>query len=218
MINQVSAGTAPGPAVSGGAGGVMGKDEFLKLFVTQLRHQDPLNPMNPDQLASQLAQFSSVEQLMNIGAQLEAMAATDAQIAAMLGAGNAIGTLGRTVVALGDELALPDASEVRANVGSAGGTATLKIYDAGGRLVGERPLGSVRGGTQSFELGSAASGLPPGKYSYAIEVVDAAGNPVPVQPYVVGRVESIRHSPQGPLLIAGGIEIPLVHVVEVLDR
>ena len=39
------------------------KDAFLKLLVTQLKNQDPLNPQNPDQMAAQLAQFSTVEQL-----------------------------------------------------------------------------------------------------------------------------------------------------------
>ena len=46
---------------------VMGKDDFLQLLVTQLGNQDPLNPMDGKDFAAQLAQFSSVEQLMNIG-------------------------------------------------------------------------------------------------------------------------------------------------------
>lgn len=45
---------------------IVGKDEFLKLFVTQLKFQDPLNPMDSTGFTSQLAQFSSLEQLTNI--------------------------------------------------------------------------------------------------------------------------------------------------------
>jgi flagellar hook assembly protein FlgD len=42
----------------------LGKDEFLKLLVAQMKNQDPLNPMDGQQMAAQLAQFSSVEQLV----------------------------------------------------------------------------------------------------------------------------------------------------------
>ena len=43
----------------------LGKDEFLKLLVAQMKNQDPMNPMDGQQMAAQLAQFSSVEQLIN---------------------------------------------------------------------------------------------------------------------------------------------------------
>jgi len=49
---------------------VLGKDDFLKMLVQQLRYQDPLNPMKGDEFATQLAQFSSVEQLNNINTSL----------------------------------------------------------------------------------------------------------------------------------------------------
>jgi flagellar basal-body rod modification protein FlgD len=54
-----------------GGGGKMGKDEFLKLLVAQMRHQDPLNPMDGQQMAAQLAQFSSVEQLVSVNDRLD---------------------------------------------------------------------------------------------------------------------------------------------------
>jgi len=47
------------------------KDDFLKLLVTQLQHQDPLNPMDDMQFMSQMAQFSTLEQITNLGADLE---------------------------------------------------------------------------------------------------------------------------------------------------
>lgn len=56
------------------AGGALGKDQFVKLLVTQMKNQDPLNPMDGKDLAAQLAQFSSVEQLMQINTKLDALA------------------------------------------------------------------------------------------------------------------------------------------------
>lgn len=58
-------------AVTRSAGGALGKNEFVKLLVTEMRNQDPTSPMDGKELAVQLAQFSSVEQLVNVNAKLD---------------------------------------------------------------------------------------------------------------------------------------------------
>jgi flagellar basal-body rod modification protein FlgD len=62
-------------AITQAAGGDMGKDQFVKLLVTEMQNQDPLNPMDGKELAVQLAQFSSVEQLMNVNTKLDDLTA-----------------------------------------------------------------------------------------------------------------------------------------------
>ena len=75
-VEAVSGGSAaqaePGVAVGGS---VVGKDDFLKLLVAQIRNQNPLNPADGVEFLTQLAQFSQLEQLINIRTQLEELAA-----------------------------------------------------------------------------------------------------------------------------------------------
>lgn len=68
----------------------LGKDDFLKLLITQLTNQDPTSPMEDTQFISQMAQFSSLEQMTNMNESFNKMAA-------MINAGQATSTLGKTV-------------------------------------------------------------------------------------------------------------------------
>ena len=70
--------------------GSLGKDQFLKLFVAQLQHQDPMNPMNDSEFMAQMASFSTLEQVTNL-------AAANERIAAAMTSTSAVGLIGRTV-------------------------------------------------------------------------------------------------------------------------
>jgi flagellar basal-body rod modification protein FlgD len=58
------------------AQGALGRDAFLQLLVTQLKNQDPLSPQDNSAFLAQLAQFSSLEQLQQIGTSLDTTNAT----------------------------------------------------------------------------------------------------------------------------------------------
>jgi flagellar basal-body rod modification protein FlgD len=63
---------APSPSTSGNIPGA-DKETFLKLLVTQIRNQDPLNPTDSTQFVTQLAQFSELEQMTNVNTNLQAI-------------------------------------------------------------------------------------------------------------------------------------------------
>jgi flagellar basal-body rod modification protein FlgD len=74
MISSVnlSSPSSP-PSLPASATKTLGKDDFLKLLITQMRNQDPLNPLDQNQFLAQTAQFTSLENLQNISTQLSEM-------------------------------------------------------------------------------------------------------------------------------------------------
>ncbi len=74
-------------SVGGVASSAVNKDEFLKLFVAQLKNQSPLDPLKGHEFIAQLAQFSSVEQLTNLNTSFE----DEFKFQQLLGGGDLIG-------------------------------------------------------------------------------------------------------------------------------
>lgn len=195
----------------------MGKQEFLTLLVTQLRNQDPMNPSQPHEFAAQLAQFSSLEQLVNIAGQLDAQQSMNLAMVDLVNASSALGVLGRDVIATGNSVTVGEDGD--ANIAfdaGAGGNGIVKVLDPEtGETLATVDIGYVDGGRQTASLDADALGLPPGQYRFAVEVTDANGEAVPVTTLITGRVDGIRYGENGPMLVCGSIEIPLGAVVEV---
>jgi flagellar basal-body rod modification protein FlgD len=202
----------------------MGKNEFLKLLTTQLRYQDPLDPMDGKEMASDLAQFSGLEQLLNINEQLAAQQGQFDALAQVINNSAAMGAIGKSVVVDTDKLVLTaDANgvvggQVYADI-TTSGVAKLTLLDQSGREVGSRSLGYIGTGTmQSFDVGSAATGLKAkGVYQVRIEVAGADGKDVPQQTYAVGTIDGLTYGQDGnALLTMGKLSIAFNAIVKIL--
>jgi flagellar basal-body rod modification protein FlgD len=203
------------PFAEGTGSAELGKDEFLKLLVAQLQNQDPLNPANPDQFASQLAEFSALEQLLEINNNLVGQATNDAALAEALYASSAVGAIGKDALAFGTRVQVDaeGAASMTVDVGGTGGTATISIRNDEGVEVGTLEI-PVRPGRQEIDVSEATEGRAPGWYSYEISVVDGEGTPVDTVTYTRGRVDGVRYTADGPMLVVGGREIPLGNIAE----
>lgn len=104
-------------------GGGLGKDDFLKIFVAQMRHQDPSKPMDDTAFMSQMASFSTLEQISN-------MAKSSALVAENLAQSNAVALIGRTVSYV-DETGAAQSGIVE-KVSTAGGKGLLTVGGVGG--------------------------------------------------------------------------------------
>jgi flagellar basal-body rod modification protein FlgD len=215
-VTSQSAGLFSGGQVQ--PGGTLGKDEFLQLLVSQLRHQDPLNPADPQEFAAQLAQFSSVEQLLKIGEQLEMMAEGNAALIATINSSSAIDLIGKQVMVLGDTVEMPASGELHAtvSVGGSGGDGELILRDEFGVEAGRIPLQKLEPGLRQIDLTALVGHVPPGKYTYSVELTDADGVAVDVTQFSIVTVDGVRYTPEGPVLKVGPDTIPLGDVLEII--
>ena len=147
-------------------GGALGKDQFLKLLIAQLQNQDPMNPMQGDQMASQLAQFSSLEQLQQINTTLTGQQTSSGTLLGAVQSSAAINTIGHTVVAIGNQVQVGGANGRRAVTANVrrrrdeSHASHLQLQRNGSRH--RRSLGAVGGGKQTFNLGKLTEGLRAG--------------------------------------------------------
>jgi flagellar basal-body rod modification protein FlgD len=98
-VNQTASDNITGSLTGGNN---LGKDDFLLLLVTQLQNQDPLNPQDPTEFTSQLAQYSSLEQLFTVNDQLQQLETTNGNVVQL----NALGLMGQSVVVQSDTFTL----------------------------------------------------------------------------------------------------------------
>ena len=216
----------------------MGRDEFLKMLVAQLKNQDPLNPMDGKDMAAQLAQFSTVEQLITMNKSMDAQAAsasemTDAikslettqkeradELAQLIEGQMAMATVGKTGVTVGNTAFVDRGGKgtILVDTGAKAGAGRITLTNAKGEAVGRVLVGPVKGGQAAFELGDYKwePALEPGKYTYTFEVATDGGLFAAQKTYTAGRITGMRYDKGNPILIIGdSINVPMSQLIQV---
>lgn len=197
------------------------KNDFLKLLTTQLKYQNPLEPMNSQEFAAQLAQFSSVERLMNIENALTKSAEQSSQLNQVMSNNLAASLIGKTVRSEGDSINhISGNSEVlQYDLPSAAKLAIIDIKDSAGTVVRKYVVGQQETGGHSIKWdGKGENGdvLPDDFYSFEVNAQDAEGNKVTATQYQVGIIEGVRYVPGGqPQVIINGKEVSLSNILEI---
>ncbi|QDQ28845.1 flagellar hook assembly protein FlgD [Chitinimonas arctica] len=186
------------------------QDRFLKLLITQLQNQDPMNPMDSAQSTSQMAQMSTVSGIENLNASITGMLAT-------FNAGQsyqAAGLIGKQVLVPGDTIQFDGQKPVSAEieVPSEGGEITVGVYNASNQKVDEIDLGKLKSGRQTLEwdgVGANGTSLPAGKYYLAANAVQPGGGSKQVASFTFVGVNSVSMSGGSvKLSLADGRQLP----------
>jgi len=122
-------------------------DRFLKLLVTQMQNQDPLNPMDNAQITSQMAQINTVNGVENLNTTVQALNTQFVQMQALQGAS----LVGHEVTLQGNRLALADGEgEGGYELAGKASAVKLEILSAAGRVVDTVQLGAQEAGRHDF--------------------------------------------------------------------
>lgn len=202
--------TAAKRAKDGKAKNELGKDDFMKLMSAQLKHQDPISPMKNQEMAAQLAQFSALEQMMNVNQNLEKMAAGQKPSEHMIAAS----LIGKRVTTDTQHISLEKDGqpEIPFDVPADAKQVNLAVVDAKGEVVRELELGEMKQGKQSVRWdGKNKSGMPQpkGEYTYKITGLDTEGKPMNFSGDSSGIVTGVSFEAGKSMLHVDGKKIPI---------
>jgi flagellar basal-body rod modification protein FlgD len=198
----------------------LGKDDFLQMLITQLRYQDPMDPMKDQEFIAQMAQFSSLEQLTNMNENLSDNLNWNYLLSQTINNTMATSLIGHEVKAIGNEVYLSDDGEVklRYELGAYAESATIDILDGSGSKVASYTVSKVGEGEQTFEWdGRTLNGedAQPGTYTFRVTAVGPDGQNVLATPFRSGLVEGVQYVDSQAYLVIAGTKISLGDVMEV---
>jgi flagellar basal-body rod modification protein FlgD len=203
-VSQIgSAGAATTAAGTNATTAADGEQRFLKLLVTQLNNQDPLNPLDNAQLTSQLAQMSTVSGIEKLNAALQSLIAQS-------GAGQvlqAASLIGRDVLVAGNHLQLAAGTPANFAIEPAGvaDTVAVDIVEASGRVVRHLDLGTLSQGLHQLSwdgLDENGKAVAAGTYGISVSA-SQGGTPVAAEALTFQRVRSVAQADGGITLEVG---------------
>jgi flagellar basal-body rod modification protein FlgD len=216
----------------------MGKDEFLQLLVAQLKNQDPLNPMDGKDMAAQLAQFSTVEQLIDLNESMEASKAAEEataeaiksleetqkssaeEVAALIEGQMAMSTVGKVGVTTGNRIFIErdGAGQLVVDNGTSKGVAQVTVLDDKGNTVTRGYIEKVEPGMQAYDVRDITFDPPltPGSYQFKFEVATDGGQWRAMKTYSAGRITGMKYDQGNPVLLIGNsLSVPLSQLIQI---
>jgi flagellar basal-body rod modification protein FlgD len=189
-------------------------DTFLQLLTTQLKNQNPLDPLDTNQFTQQLVQFASVEQQINMNTQLTTLVSLQKATQAT----QAMGFLGATATVDGATATLTGGKATWNFSSDKPATGTINIKSSTGQTVytGTFPLNA---GAQTFTWdgrGNNGTLNPDGAYTLSITAKDASGSSVAISSEVRGTVDAVDLTQNPPVLTIGGQSFTLDKIKSVV--
>jgi flagellar basal-body rod modification protein FlgD len=179
------------------------EQRFLKLLVTQLNNQDPLNPLDNAQLTSQLAQMSTVSGIEKLNSAFQSLLAQSGSSQVLQSAN----LIGRTVLVPGNDLVLKPGVDVPFAVDVTGAAETVKvsITNASGEVVRNLDLGALPPGVKTLSWdGLADNGAPVAAGVYTVNVgALGGGSAVAANALTYAKVSSVAQQGNGVSLDLG---------------
>jgi len=197
--------------------GELGMDQFLKLFIAQIQHQDPLSPLDSAEFTAQLAQFTSVEQLYGMNSRLADIEET---LNGKSEQRDDLGFIGKTVKADDNTMRVDNGTVQSGSYTIDGsGYVTVDVYDSQGLIVRTFDQGLEDKGEHKVNWdGRDDTGklVGDGTYTFKITARDEKGYYIPSNTYMSGEVTGITYqNGQSYLMIGDRIINNIDNIIEV---
>ncbi len=201
---------------------VLGKDDFFKLMLQQMKYQDPLNPMESDEYAAQLAQFSSLEQLQNMSKALDKSINADFQLAQSINNTMSTSLIGKEVKLQNSNINYDKQSKIDfAYVLPADAkSVNIEIKNSSGQLIKTIKGDKTLAGEYKISwdcLDNNGNKIAAGNYSVSIKATALNGEATDAQLYQVGLVDALRFTDHGSVVVIGGKEYSLSDIYEIIQ-
>ena len=217
--NQAGRASGTGAAPNGSGSSELGQKNFLQLLVAQMKNQDPINPMDGKDMASQLAQFNSVEQLISVNEGLKSLQQGQEMMRISMNNSMATSLTGKPVRALSNRVQLGAGQnpQIQFKLKSSADQAEIIIRSAGGTEVRRETLENLGAGDNSWSWdGKSTAGIRMADGEYTVEIAASNGDePVNALAFVEGIAKKIRYTENGVFLSVNNIEVPIGDVEEV---
>jgi flagellar basal-body rod modification protein FlgD len=198
------------------------KDEFLRLLTYQLKSQNPLSPYDNQEFATQLAQFSQLEQLSDIRSLLEEQVQTNLLLTQTISNTALPGLLGKNARAMSDEVYFDGENSVKIgyNLAYASNSGELIIKDSAGKEIRRLTIAADELGRGDHDIiwdGTDADGNAVALGTYSVEAVmkDGNGTTFNADTYTSGRIEGVKFKAEGTMIVINGMEIPLQYISDI---
>jgi flagellar basal-body rod modification protein FlgD len=189
-------------------------DTFLSILTTQLKNQNPLDPLDTNQFTSQMVEFTGVEQQLKTNEFLEALISANEQNYAS----QAVSYIGKEVTAFSNNTDLKDSSATWTyGMTRDAAEATITIKNSAGAVVFTEQT-TLESGEHDYTwdgINSDGSIAPEGKYSITIDAVDSDGGKIANYTMTSGIVETVDFVGNEPILVVNGTQVELSAVAKV---
>jgi flagellar basal-body rod modification protein FlgD len=201
--------------------GSMNQDDFMKLFITQLKSQDPMEPMDDSQMMQQTATFTQVELLTSMEESLALLAGGSEKANNQQMMMSASGFIGKMVEFEGSNTYLENgAAPISFDPESVPYKTEIAIYDAGGNFVRTlKPAVNTADKTTLYWDGTDASGnrMQDGKYTFAVVTKGLDDEEIDNVTYGSGLVTGVSSTDKGIIYEVDGSEVSADKVISVRD-
>jgi len=194
------------------------KQAFLELLVTELKNQNPLEPLDNKDLIAQLTQLTSLEQISNMTKSVTDFVKANASFMKA----QASSMIGKTVVVRANDIDVFDgkAPPIYFNLDEPA-RVVLKIVDSNGKEVFYKDLGELNEGFQYYVWNAKNNegvAMPDGKYYYSIYKVNPDGTMEDIGGLESGKVEAVQFEGDNIYLLVNGKRYPVSSIVEISEE